>query len=530
MSKRRPSVYAMVHEVMAEAKEKLAESPGLAKTAAVANTVTPIPTADEYTDFLKIAKACDHLSEHIHLVNDDRTPQEKLAEYAAIHEAVKQAAEAGDANPDQAHQTAEANPESISPKTVGTDDSGTGVGAGNAIPSEETNTPGTGPEAGGQGTATGPHQSPKSVQPTEAPNTQDAANALESNQEMMMADQPENVLKQSAAQSPVFQRLVAGKSKMAQVIERANFMKKASVLLQKAASTGVPEGVAMALIRHKYADDFAKLGEDALNPASISAGTEPALQSSAGVPSPLSQGAEVGENTPRETAPTSGEGGGRELVSSNEAAINAKKGQAKQQNKGALGECLTEPALSAAHDTTLQQSLDNTSSAGVKISSAQVEAARELLRKFQVSSPENAQKLAALHKLSMDPDMAAGGGAPPSPGEMTAVPDDEVPPEAALEAEGLGAEGLGAEGEAEAAPVSEEALEAVKAGVTSEEVAQAEQLLALQGEEAAAAEGAEGLEGLEGLEGAAAPEGAPDKQSQMGTPGGGGGLGMTGAM
>jgi hypothetical protein len=177
------------------------------------------------------------------------------------------------------------------------------------------------------------------------------------------------------------------------------------------------------------------------------------------------------------------------LLSSVESAINATKGQAKQQNKGALGEVLTEPSMSKSHDKALHESLDNTSGAGVKISSAQANAARELLRKFQDSSPENHKKLAALAKLSMDPDVAAGGGvAPEATGEMSPMPDDE----ASLEEGGV-------EGP------SPEAMEAAAAGVTPEEVAQAEELLAAQGvaEEAAAGEEA------------GAP-GAGEKDSQMG--------------
>jgi hypothetical protein len=485
----RTSVFAMVNQVLAESREKLASDPGIDKTASVAQP-QPDTSADTHKvaskhtigDLEKLADACDHLAKNIHLVNDDRTPQEKLAEYSAIHEALrKQAAEEGDVNPNKAHQTQKANPESQSPDTVNLDDSGTGVGSGNAVPSEETNTPGTSLEAGESGEATGAHQSPQSVSPTEKPNPQDAANALETNKEMLQPDQPDDVLKQAAKKMPAALAQNVAKVKSVQRADipgaevPADLKKKAMVLMEKARQDGVPPHIAKAMLKVAGI----KIAEDALFPAQIAAGTEPDLQSEPGVPSQLSQGSEAGSNTPRQTAPTVGEGGGRDLVGSVESAMNATKGQAKSQNKGALAELLTEPMQTSATDKTLQKSLDNTSSAGVKISSAQANAARELLRKFASSSPENRQKVLALAKLAQDPEMAAaGGGMPPEGGEMAAPPDDEVPAveppvEEVPEEEGA---------------VSDEALEAAKAGVTPEEVAQAEELLAEQGAEAAEAE------------------------------------------
>jgi hypothetical protein len=506
------SVYAMVQSVLTESKEKLAsETSGLDKTASMVEP-EPKKVASDYADFLKIADACDHLSGHLHLVEDQRTPAEKLAEYDEVRRALnKEAFSVGNAAPSEpsqpsdagdnstgTHQTQTANEESQSPKTVTPDSSGTAVGASNAIPSEQNNATGTGIEAGQSGSATAGHQSPKSVQPSEKANPQDAANSVDTNLEMMMPAQPVDILKQSAAKnSPTLQALVAQKQGSA-----VHQVKMASVLLHKAAESGIPADVTLAMIRTRFGDGIAKIAEDALNPAQIAANTKPLLQTEPGVPSQLSQGAEAGSNTPRETAPTSGEGGGRELLSSVEAAINATKGKAKQQNKGALNEVLTEPPLSKAHDKTLQESLDNTSRAGVKISSAQADAARELLRKFQGSSPENNLKLAALAKLSMDPEMAAGGGVPPTAGgDMAPAPEDEIGD--ALEEEG--AEGLGGP--------SPEAMEAAKAGVTPEEVAEAEELLAAQG--AAAAEAAAAEEEA----GAGAP---PPGEEAVGAPGAGG--------
>jgi hypothetical protein len=488
-----PSIYAMVNQVLSESTTKLASEPssGYDKTASARPTHPQSTATASEEQHLKIAAACDVLADRLHDVIDDRSAEEKLAEYHAVREAIaKQAFSVGGSAPTEPsqpsnagdnskgpHQTQTANPDSVSPANVGTDSSGTGVGGGNAIPSSQATTPGVSLDAGQSGEATKVHQSPMTVQPTEKPNPMDAANAVETNRGMMMPDQPEDVLKQSMAVSPTFQALRA-----------RQHVKQAEAILVKAASAGIPVNVALATIHQNFGPHIAKMAEDALNPAKVSGGTKPILQSEPGVPSQLSQGAEAGSNTPRETAPTSGAGGGRELLSSVEAAINATKGQAKRQNKGSLSEVLTEPSMSKAHDKTLHESLDNTSAAGVKISSAPAEAARELLRMFQDSSPENGKKLAALHKLAQNPDMAAGGGAPPDMGGAASpMPDDEA---FAEEAEG------GVEGP------SPEAMEAAAAGVTPEEVAQAEELLAAQG--ALAQE-----EAAQEVPGAGAPEGEP---------------------
>lgn len=443
------SVFEMVSQVVDETRKKLAvdTSSGVDKTAAVEEKpATPKEKlAGDFTEdeLLKVAEACEFLSENFQSVIDDRTPQEKLAEYAAIHDAVVKTAVEGESH----SPTGNAKPESDPPKTVALDSSGTGVGGNNAVPSEATNTPGTSLDAGESGEATPGHQSPKTVTPSEKANPQDAPNALETNKEMMMADQPEDILKQS---------MVAKMSAALKGESQSNVATEVTGLLKKAAETGVPPEVAIALIRQTRGDEIAKIAEDAIFPAKIVAGTEPALQSEPGVPSQLSQGSEVGSNTPRETAPTTGEAQGRQLVANNEAATKATKREAKTQNaRSALNELLTEPAMSAPHDKTLQQSLDNTSSAGVKISAASVAAAKEMLRKFAAASPENATKLSALLKLAQDPELAAalaGGG-------------EEAP--------------------------SDEAIEAASAGVTPEELIQATEIVSAQAEEAAAAEQAQ---------------------------------------
>jgi len=548
------TVYEMVSQVLEDSHSQLKDT-GMNKTAAPAGSTPPKKQklAGTNEEFLKIADACDHLAKNIHMVNDTRSPQEKLAEFEAISSAMlKRAADLSDQPQDKQHQIQEANSDSVSPKTVTPESGGTGVGGSNAVPSEPNNAQGDGVmEAGQSGDAMPAHQSPKSVGPSENTFPSDSSSgALESNKEMMMAEQPDTLLKQPGGdQSTGTQKTAAQLTKEAHQIQTmvkegkisantglvmiqkraaemqalpaelkakakatvaaqdqakpgaetvsGETLKQASALLKEAMDSGYPEKEAKALITRHLG--LKKEAEDALFPATISAGTTPVLQSEAGQPSQLSQGAEAGSNTPRSSAPSSGEGVGRDLVNSNDAAMNATKQQAKTQNtRSAMGELLSEKAHSSANDNVLQQSLDNTSGAGVKIS-----AARELLRRLQ-GSPEGAEKLAKA-KSAMD---EAGGSVPPNGGELAAPPDDEVPPEAALEAEGA----AGAEG----AP-SDEAIDAAAAGVTPEELAAAELMLA-------EAEGAEGVPPEAPAEGV-----GPEEKDGMGGMSMGGGMAGAGS-
>jgi hypothetical protein len=497
------SVFEMVHQVLGDAKEKLARdaSSGIEKKAAAVKSTPSAKTSGDSklsNEYLgKLASACDHLSTNLHLIDQKRTPQEKLAEYAEINRALmKRGFEGGD----KQHQSTEADSDSVSPSSVSPDDSGTGVGAGNAIPSAPATTSGESMDAGESGEATSGNIPPMSVTPSEKPNQNDAANAFETNLGMMMPTQPDDLLQQAGGTE------ANGKTAAARALRtigkaisgadsdlhvKAASAKRVKMLMMKAAQSGIPRSVAAGLIR--------KLAGDEENPASISAGGDPLLQSEPGVPGVLSQGAEAGSNTPRGSAPTSGEGGGRELISSNEAAMNATKGQAKQQNKGALSELLTEPMMDSGHDRTLQESLDNTSSAGVKIS-----AARELLKKMAASSPDARRKVAALVKRA-EGEVAM----PPAPQMPEAMPmEEEVPPEA-MAAGGEGAGGMDA------------ALAAVLAGVTPEDLAAAEEMLA--GEASGGAEAPV-------VEDGAAPEAGAEGQEKVMQFGGMGGSSSGGGM
>lgn len=79
--------------------------------------------------------------------------------------------------------------------------------------------------------------------------------------------------------------------------------------------------------------------------------------------------------TQHSASPTDGSGYGnqqRSLIASNSAASNYDKGQAKKPRAAELAEVLKNPAFSPKHDGKLQEQLQNTGKAGVKIAGAQM--------------------------------------------------------------------------------------------------------------------------------------------------------------
>lgn len=134
----------------------------------------------------------------------------------------------------------------------------------------------------------------------------------------------------------------------------------------------------MPKLSHSLADYMrAKVAEDAINPAKISAG--PA------VPPDTSAAGESG-GAPVGGAPQ----GPTHLVGSADSAIGYTRGQAYANRKQDLGKYWSEPAMSAAHDNVLQVAFENTGKAGPKIASApassvKTAAARVLLTKLAES-------------------------------------------------------------------------------------------------------------------------------------------------
>jgi hypothetical protein len=102
----------------------------------------------------------------------------------------------------------------------------------------------------------------------------------------------------------------------------------------------------------------AKQAEDAINPASISAGTAP---DAGGSPTGATPSGEGSVAVPSDVTSQAN------MIGSNEAAINFTKGQAKADPKKDLRNVLNEPPLSAATDKVLNQAFANTGAAGVKI-------------------------------------------------------------------------------------------------------------------------------------------------------------------
>lgn len=120
-----------------------------------------------------------------------------------------------------------------------------------------------------------------------------------------------------------------------------------------------------------------KQAEDAINPAQISAQK---IDDIGDTPPDGAVGS--GEGAPSEPSDVASQK--RKMVSSNEAAINYTKRDAKGDPKQDLGDILSEPALSASTDATLDRTLDHTDAAGAKISHqlAKVAAARAVITKI----------------------------------------------------------------------------------------------------------------------------------------------------
>lgn len=136
------------------------------------------------------------------------------------------------------------------------------------------------------------------------------------------------------------------------------------------------EKTSAVLMRNLARLGLSKLAEDAINPAQISAGSAPAQGAA---PPPGATPSE--EGVPSEPSDVNRQ---KNLIDSNQAAIDYTKQQAKADPKSDVNKVLDEPALTSSTDKTLQETLDHTSQAGVKISSAltKTAAAQALLYKL----------------------------------------------------------------------------------------------------------------------------------------------------
>ncbi len=223
---------------------------------------------------------------------------------------------------------------------------------------------------GSQGQATPAHIIPKTPglhAPAEV--SKGPANALEDNASMKHPAQP---TKLSSVTVGDLRKSAAAKAASAPVA--------ASPKEEPAAKTAAPvAGVDARLV--DYFLSTVKLAEDSINPAKISAGSAVAPETSAsGQPGGAPAGGAPKGNT--------------SLISSNDAAINFTKRDAKSGTGAAMGKLLTEPALSAAHDKTLGMAFANTPKAGVKIASdiTRTAAARVILEKMAADADADADK------------------------------------------------------------------------------------------------------------------------------------------
>lgn len=526
------TVFEMVHEVLADSE---ATSQSMQKQAsaedggALANEPVKVASDDEgevdQGTITKIADACEYLAENLHTLTDDRTSVEKMAEYMSVQAALQKSAEEIPVNPTLDSGIAPGGPQSAMASGANTQSGDNPAEAGQqgeATPAAQVPKTTEPSESPNQQDAANAMETNKEMMMAEQPEDvlKQSADVLDKfvangwiTPEAAVAAMEKDagaretyklLRKGYGAGSTGLGKRVGGEaSRLTALKETAKRHKGTAALVGGATLTAGAYAYGKNKAKVRAAQDpskpgaetasgkslkkaaglesvpaslraaFTKAAEDAINPAQISGGTAPLLQSVAGSPSALNQGSEVGEAVPRETAPTSGQGGGRQFVSSNEAAINYTKGQAKGPQKGALGEVLAEPALSAAHDKTLQQSLSNASDAGVKIS-----ATREMLKKIAASSPEAGTQLQDLIKAAM------AGEPMPAPGE-----------EVAGAAQAIAAPAL----------VSDEALAAASEGVTTDELAAAQKLMASQAAAASSGEAA----AAEQAAAAPAPEAAP---------------------
>lgn len=119
-----------------------------------------------------------------------------------------------------------------------------------------------------------------------------------------------------------------------------------------------------------------KQAEDAINPAQISAGKADAVGAEA--PAGASPAEEGVPSEPSDVTSQKSK-----MLSSNQAAIDYTKRDAKADPKSDMGDVLKEPAQTDSTDKVLDETLEHTDSAGAKISSiTRVAAARAILSKL----------------------------------------------------------------------------------------------------------------------------------------------------
>jgi len=150
-----------------------------------------------------------------------------------------------------------------------------------------------------------------------------------------------------------------------------------------------------------------KAAEDAINPAQISSPKADATGAT-----PPTGAAPSEEGVPAEPSDVGSQK--QKMISSNQSAIDFTKRDAKGDPKTDLGDVLREPALSAATDTVLQQTVAHNNEAGSKISSMKLAAARALVTKLAAAcaaAPVKKTKKAQGMGMTLGPPTPAMTGA-----------------------------------------------------------------------------------------------------------------------
>lgn len=188
---------------------------------------------------------------------------------------------------------------------------------------------------------------------------------------------------------------------LGQEIQKMN--KKPGAWLQQAQASAArgpvkAAGAPYGYIRGIFNSYLEKAAEDAINPAQISGGASTPPESSASEEHVPSQPSDVSSQT--------------SMISSNEAAINYTKGQAKKDPVKDVGQLLNETPM---NDPVLGRVLDNAGKAGIKTSSAMVEdtmkvaAARTYLAKLasQIEDKKKKEKSSQMGGMAT-PQSASG--------------------------------------------------------------------------------------------------------------------------
>ncbi len=288
-------------------------------------------------------------------------------------------------------------------KQAAEDSSGVGPGAGpGALEASAATSSGQVLEAGKGGQGIPKNVPPKSPPDASSGVAKDAPTGLQTNMEQSHADYPVDPMHNEKTSAVLLQKNMErlGLSKQAAGIGAGGGLAGGAlggsatrtlqspvalvhaIKAQKAAEQG--KEASALLTRNLARLGLAKHAEDDGEGGSpnISAGAAPA-QGAVAPPG----ASPSGEQVPSEPSDVNAQ---KALISSNEAAINYTKGQAKADPKRDSNHVWDEPALSAAHDSILQQAFDATGKAGVKISHdlTRVAAAQALLRKHAEGAKE----------------------------------------------------------------------------------------------------------------------------------------------